>query len=133
MTGTVAGRVKILLVEDDDLLREAFRLLLEDGGYEVHEAGTAAEALRTVAAERPALVLLDLGLPDRPGLEVARAMRSAPETSATPVFALTGRVGADERRACLDAGCSVYLAKPVEPRTLLRRIDETLGRSAGGI
>ncbi len=129
MTRTGAGRAKILLVEDDQLLREAFRLLLEDVGYEVHEAGTAAEALRTVASERPALVLLDLGLPDRPGLDVARELRAAPETSATPVFALTGRVGADERRACLDAGCSVYLAKPVDPRLLLRRIDETLGRA----
>ncbi len=131
MTGTVARRAKILLVEDDQLLREAFRLLLEEVGYEVHEAGTAAEALRTVATERPALVLLDLGLPDRPGLDVARALRAAPETSTMPVFALTGRVGADERRACLDAGCSVYLAKPVDPRTLLRRIGETLGQSGG--
>ncbi len=128
MTGTVAHRAKILLVEDDDLLREAFRLLLEDVGYEVHEAGTAAEALRSVAAEHPSLVLLDLGLPDRPGLDVARELRRAPETSATPVFALTGRVGAEERRACLDAGCSVYLVKPIDPRLLLRRIGETLGR-----
>lgn len=132
MTGTVAGRAKILLVEDDELLREAYRLLLEEVGYEVQEAGTAAEALRSVAAERPALVLLDLGLPDRPGLDVARELRAAPETRATPVFALTGRVGPDERRACLDAGCSLYLVKPVEPRTLLRRIDETLRRKGGG-
>ncbi len=128
MTDTVARRGRILLVEDDDLLREAFRLLLEEVGYVVYEAGTAAEALRSAAAERPALVLLDLGLPDRPGLEVARELRRAPETRATPVFALTGRVGAEERRACLDAGCSVYLVKPIDPRLLLRRIDETLSR-----
>ncbi len=132
MTDTAAGRGKILLVEDDDLLREAFRLLLEEVGYEVHEAGTAAEALRTVATEHPALVLLDLGLPDRPGLDVARELRRAPETRATPVFALTGRVGANERRACLEAGCSLYLAKPVDPRMLLRRIDEALSQKSGG-
>lgn len=118
---------KILLVEDDAPLREAFRLLLEDVGYEVHEAGTAAEALRCAAAEPPALVLLDLGLPDRPGLDVARELKRQPETRETPVFALTGHVGADERRACLDAGCSVYLPKPVELRVLLRRISEVLG------
>src|SRR5512140_1437634 len=51
---------KILLVEDDELLREAFRLLLEDVGYEVREAGTAAEALHAFADDQPALVLLDL-------------------------------------------------------------------------
>lgn len=118
--------VKILLVEDDVLLREAFRLLLEDVGYEVQEAGTAAEALRSVEEEKPALVLLDLGLPDRPGLDVARELRRAPDTREMPVFALTGHVGADERRACLDAGCSVYIAKPVEPRVLIRRINEVL-------
>lgn len=118
---------KILLVEDDVLLREAFRLLLEDVGYQVREAGTAAEALRAAADDKPALVLLDLGLPDRPGLDVARELRRAPDTRDTPVFALTGQVGADERRACLDAGCSVYIAKPVEPRTLIRRISEVLG------
>ncbi|HEX9106593.1 MAG TPA: response regulator [Longimicrobiales bacterium] len=121
------GAARILLVEDDALLREAFRLLLEDVGYEVEEAGTAAEALRAVAAGKPALVLLDLGLPDRPGLDVARELRQDPETRDMPVFALTGHVGADERRACLDAGCSVYLAKPVEPRALIRRINEVLG------
>ncbi len=120
------GRVRILLVEDDTLLREAFRLLLEDVGYDVREAGTAEDALRSIAREAPALVLLDLGLPDRPGLDVARELRARSETRDTPVFALTGRVGADERRACLDAGCSAYLSKPVEPRTLLRRIDEVL-------
>ena len=127
MTTAANHPARILLVEDDSLLREAFRLLLEDVGYEVHEAGTAAEALRACAARPPALVLLDLGLPDRPGLDVARELRRSPETRHTPVFALTGRVGADERRACLDAGCSAYLAKPIEPRTLLRRIDEVLG------
>ncbi len=118
---------RILLVEDDVMLREAFRLLLEDVGYQVEEAGTAAEALRVAAVAKPALVLLDLGLPDRPGLDVARELRQAPDTRDTPVFALTGQVGADERRACLDAGCSVYIPKPVEPRALIRRISEFIG------
>ena len=125
--GTTVQTHTILLVEDDALLREAFRLFLEDVGYRVLEAGTAAEALRAVADTPPALVLLDLGLPDRPGLDIAREMKRKPATRATPVFALTGRVGADERRACLEAGCALYLAKPVEPRQLLRRITEALG------
>jgi CheY-like chemotaxis protein len=117
----------ILLVEDDALLRDAFRLLLEDVGYRVAEAGTAAEAIETASAEPPSLVLLDLGLPDRPGLDVARALRREAGTRETPIIALTGRVGADERRACLEAGCTAYLSKPVEPKQLLRRISEVLG------
>lgn len=116
----------ILLVEDDPLLRHAFRLLLEDAGYEVHEAGTAAEALVEATARKPALVLLDLGLPDRPGLEVARQITSQPQTAGVRVVALTGRVGAQEREACLEAGCSHFFTKPIEPRELLRRLPELL-------
>ncbi|MBX6363653.1 MAG: response regulator [Gemmatimonadetes bacterium] len=124
---TTSSLRTILLVEDDSLLRDAFRLLLEDVGYRVREAGTAAEALTAAAEVTPSLVLLDLGLPDAPGLDVARGLRAAPATRETPIVALTGRVGAEEKRLCLEAGCNYYLAKPVEPRQLLRRISEVLG------
>lgn len=116
----------ILLVEDDPLLRHAFRLLLEDAGYQVHEAGTAAQALEEALTRKPALVLLDLGLPDRPGLEVARHITSDPETAGIRVVALTGRVGANERDACFEAGCTHFFTKPIEPRELLRRLPELL-------
>ena len=112
----------ILLVEDDPLLRHAFRLLLEDAGYLVHEAGTAQQALSAVAAAVPRLVLLDLGLPDRPGLEVARELVADPNTRHVRIVALTGRVGTRERQECLDAGCSHYFTKPIEPRELLRQL-----------
>ncbi|HEY8485564.1 MAG TPA: response regulator [Longimicrobiales bacterium] len=117
----------ILLVEDDPLLRHAFRLLLEDAGYRILEAGSAAEALECAVAELPTVIILDLGLPDRPGLEVARALRQHPGTQAIPIVALTGRAGAAERRACLEAGCNLYFAKPLEPSELLRRIPDLLG------
>jgi two-component system KDP operon response regulator KdpE len=112
----------ILLVEDDPLLRHAFRLLLEDAGYRVHEAGTAQQALSAAAAEKPRLVLLDLGLPDRPGLEVARELIADPNTRHVRIVALTGRVGIRERQECLDAGCTHYFTKPIEPRELLRQL-----------
>jgi len=112
----------ILLVEDDPLLRGAFRLLLEDAGYLVQEAGTAGEALHTVAATPPDLILLDLGLPDRPGLDVARTLRADPETAEIPIVALTGHAADSDRHDCLGAGCTSYLAKPVEPRHLLRHL-----------
>jgi DNA-binding response OmpR family regulator len=114
----------ILIVEDDPLLRHAFMLLLEDAGYGVTEAGTAAEAVLAAFREPPQLVILDLGLPDRSGLEVARELTGAAATRHVPVVALTGRVGPDEERACIEAGCSDYLAKPVEPRELLRRVPQ---------
>jgi CheY-like chemotaxis protein len=117
----------ILLVDDEPLLRRAFRTLLEASGYEVGEAGSAREALERAAADPPALILLDLGLPDRPGLEVARELTRLPATSAVPVIAMTGRSGADVAHECAVAGCVGHLVKPVEPRELLRRIAAFLG------
>lgn len=119
----------ILLVEDDPFLREAIRLLLEDAGYGVREAGTAAQALAVLDDSRPSLVLLDLGLPDRSGVDLvhdlnARTGRS--DGTDIPIVALTGRAGADERRRCMAAGCRDYLVKPVDPRTLLQKIPELL-------
>lgn len=118
----------ILIVEDDDLLRDAFKLLLEDAGYQVLEAGSARQALDIALDRLPALVVLDLGLPDRPGLDVVRTMRQDPDLRETPVIALTGRVGEGERRACLEAGCNRYLAKPVAPADLLRELPALLAR-----
>jgi DNA-binding response OmpR family regulator len=116
----------ILLVEDDPLLRHAFRLLLEDAGYTVREAGNAAEAVGVIERELPDLMLLDLGLPDRPGLDVVRELRAQERTRDLPIVALTGRSGDAERKACLAAGCTHYFAKPVEPRELLSRIPDML-------
>jgi DNA-binding response OmpR family regulator len=118
----------ILIVEDDELLRDAFTLLLEDAGYQVLGAGSAAEGIDIALERLPALVVLDLGLPDRPGLDVVRAIRLDPDMKATPVIALTGRVGENERQACLDAGCNRYLSKPVAPSDLLRELPDLLRR-----
>ncbi len=115
-------RPRILLVEDDDLLRDSFQILLGDAGYNVLTAGTARNAIDTARSEHPSLVILDLGLPDRPGLEVVRTLRADPDLAAVPVIALTGRVGAGEEEACLDAGCNRYLAKPVGASRLLEEM-----------
>jgi DNA-binding response OmpR family regulator len=119
--------MKILLVDDEPLLRRAFRTLLEASGFDVCEAGSANEALERVREEHPALVVLDLGLPDRPGLDVARELTSS-QDSMVPILAMTGMSGSDVARDCAAAGCSGYLVKPVEPRELVRRITAWLGQ-----
>ena len=117
---------QLLLVEDDALLRHAFKLLLEDRGYQIAEAGLASEAIEKAMSSPPDLVLLDLGLPDGPGLDVARELRKHAATRDTPIIALTGRVGADEKEECLRAGCTSYLTKPIDPKVLMVRIAEFL-------
>lgn len=117
---------RILLVDDEPLLRRAFRALLESAGHEVGEAGTAAEALEKATAEKPDLVFLDLGLPDGSGLDVARTITAEPGTR---VVALTGRNDQGIAAACRDAGCVAHLIKPVSPKDLLRGIPDWLERS----
>lgn len=119
----------ILLVEDDPYLRDAFRLLLEEAGYDVREAATANAAIASASDSAPSLVLLDLGLPDRPGLDVVRTLRQRDETRDIPIIALTGRTGLAEEQACIEAGCTHFFAKPLEPRTLLSSLPKFLGEA----
>ncbi len=122
----MSTKLTILLVEDDPFLREATRLLLEDAGYGVREAASAAQALEQFETERPSLVLLDLGLPDRSGLDLARDLLDRAEPHGLRIVALTGRGGAGERDRCLRAGCCDYLAKPVDARLLIQRLPELI-------
>jgi two-component system cell cycle response regulator DivK len=116
-----AGR-RVLVVEDSEPIRHAYTILLEDSGYAVSSAATGAEALRLAAEAAPDLVLLDLGLPDMRGLDVALRLKANPATARIPVVALTGRDDDADRDALLAAGCAAYLVKPVDTRTLLRSI-----------
>lgn len=109
----------ILLVEDNSNIREAFALLLQDGGYRVRSAATGADAIRSARESPPDLVLLDLGLPDMNGLEVARAIKRHPEGEKVAIVALTGHALETDQAACLAAGCAGYLTKPISSGQLL--------------
>jgi two-component system cell cycle response regulator DivK len=119
----------ILLVEDNETIRHAFRILLEDSGYAVIEAGSGNEALRQAAEAAPDVILMDLGLPDINGLEVTRRLRAAEDTRETVVIALTGRALEADETACIEAGCTAYISKPIDSAGLLRKIGEYVGRS----
>jgi len=119
---------RLLIVEDDLYLREAFCMMLQDAGYDVAEASNGAETMAAVQQCKPDLILLDLGLPDGNGLDIARQIKAQPRTADVIIVALTGRVGAEERALCLEAGCAAYFAKPISPRELLKKLPELLKR-----
>jgi CheY-like chemotaxis protein len=125
-----AGPV-VLLVEDNETIRRAFGILLEESGYTVREAATGQKALEEAVRSCPDLVLMDLGLPDLNGLEVTRRLKADPRTSRTVVVAITGRALETDQAACLAAGCDGYIAKPVDTEQLLRKLPEFLGRASG--
>ncbi len=129
----------VLVVEDERGMRNILRMLLTGEGYGVLEASSGAEAIRLAFEEQPALVLLDLGLPDMDGVDVATRIR---ESSPVPIVALTVRSDEEDVVEALDHGANDFLTKPFRERELFARIRVSLReheqrpaplRSAGGI
>jgi two-component system KDP operon response regulator KdpE len=109
----------VLVVEDEPQMRRFLRATLTAQGYRPLEAGTAAEAASLVASHNPALVLLDLGLPDVDGLELTRQLR---EWSQVPVIVISARGREGDKVEALDAGADDYLTKPFGVSELLARV-----------
>ncbi len=118
----------MLLVEDDDAIAESLVRGLERQGFEVRREGTGEGALRALAAQRPEIVLLDLGLPDVDGYEVCRRMR---RDSSVPIIVITARGDEIDRVLGLELGADDYLVKPFGFRELVARI-RAVARRAGG-
>ncbi|CAN5831985.1 response regulator transcription factor [soil metagenome] len=115
----------LLFIEDDDQIRLALRLALEDEGYQVLEAIDGGSGLEAFAQHDVDLVLLDLRLPDRSGFEVCRELRSA---SIVPIIIITAQTDTHDMVAGLEAGADDYITKPVVPKELAARIRALLRR-----
>ncbi|MBV9607413.1 MAG: response regulator [Solirubrobacterales bacterium] len=115
-------RGRVLIVDDHELNLKLLERLLELEGREVRAADSLAAAERALAEEEPAMIVLDLNLPDGNGLELTRKLKSEPRTASIPIVACTAAVmPADEDRA-LEAGCDAFVAKPID----LRRFSEVI-------
>ncbi|MFQ5966209.1 MAG: response regulator [Acidimicrobiia bacterium] len=126
------SRVKtVLIVEDELKITRLVRDYLSQAGFAVIEAADGQAALALARAERPDMIVLDLGLPGMDGLDVARRLR---ETSSVPIIMLTARTEETDRIVGLELGADDYITKPFSPkeliariRAVLRRADATLG------
>ena len=115
----------LLFIEDDDGIRLALRLALEDEGYTVVEAANAADGLSAFRSHDVDLVLLDLRLPDMSGFDVCRALRAE---SIVPIIIITAQTDTYDMVAGLEAGADDYVTKPVIPKELAARIRALLRR-----
>lgn len=117
----------ILVIEDEPQTRRFLRTMLRANAYQVVEAATAREGLVQAAGRNPELILLDLGLPDADGVEVARQLRL---TTRAPIIVLSARGREPDKVAALDSGADDYLTKPFGAPELLARIRVALRRAA---
>ncbi len=117
----------ILVVEDDAPVRRFLRTALTAHGYRVAEAESAAEALATITTAHPDVLLLDLGLPDRDGIDVTREIR---EWGSLPIIVISARGREEDKVRALDAGADDYLTKPFGTKELLARIGVALRHAA---
>ena len=120
----------VLFVEDESASRRGYVMYLTAAGFNVQEAATGRAALSAARARRPDVIVLDLGLPDIDGWEVARQLRAAPATASIPIIALTGSDLPHERVSAMRAGCDRHLAKPCVPQHLLETIQLCIGESS---
>ncbi len=128
MTATRAAAATILLVEDDDATRGAIATFLRGHAHEVREAGDVANAIAAWETRRPDVIVLDLGLPDRDGIEVIRHVR---RDATTPILVLSVRDREADKVTALDQGADDYVIKPFGMQELRARIDALVRRSAG--
>jgi two-component system, OmpR family, KDP operon response regulator KdpE len=129
MATMASDKTTILVIEDEEPLTKFLRATLRSQDYRVIDAATGEEGLRSAAAERPDLILLDLGLPDVDGVEVTRRLR---EWTATPVIVVSARGRERDKVAALDAGADDYLTKPFGVGELLARV-RVIGRRLASV
>lgn len=118
---------KLLLVEDDDAIREMMRRRLELRGFEVAQASDGESAVRMALESPPEAILLDMELPRMNGYEVATVIRSDPRGAGVRIFALTAHVTPAERDRALEAGCDGFFSKPIDFADLVAQLGALRG------
>ncbi len=116
----------ILVVDDEDETRLMLRILLELKGFQVEEAVDGLDALKKVNEVSPAVMVLDVMMPNMDGLTVCRNLRSQPETANLPVIMLSGKTHLNADVEGLAAGANAYMSKPADVRKLVENINQML-------
>jgi two-component system cell cycle response regulator DivK len=110
---------RVLVVEDNERSLKLACEILQLRGYETIPARTGAEAVVVAATQQPALVLLDVALPDMDGIETLKALRANPRTATMPVIAVTAFAMKGDRERLLEAGFDGYVSKPIDVATFV--------------
>jgi DNA-binding response OmpR family regulator len=126
LSRVATGATRVLVVEDDEGIREMLKYNLASAGFSVQEASDGAAGLRTARTSRPDLILLDLMLPGMTGLDFCRALR---KTSQVPIIMLTAKDTEVDKIVGLELGADDYITKPFSIREVLARVNSVLRRA----
>jgi DNA-binding response OmpR family regulator len=129
IAGKMGAMTRILIVEDDPDIAELVARYLDKAGFTTERTASGRDALATIAATPPDLIVLDLMLPQVDGIEVCRAVRGDPKTSSVPIIMLTARADESERIVGLELGADDYMTKPFSPNELVARVRALLRRA----
>jgi CheY-like chemotaxis protein len=116
----------VLMIEDNEQNRYLATFLLERRGHSVVSSADGPSGIEEAARLRPAIILLDIQLPGLDGYAVARALRQNPALDAIPIVAVTSYAMPGDREKALEAGCTGYLEKPIDPDTFVDSIERFL-------
>lgn len=122
----------ILLIEDNEQNCYLTTFLLEARGYQVVAAVDGPRGIVLARTFVPYVVLLDIQLPGMDGYAVARALRGIPALDRTPIIAVTSYAMVGDREKTLEAGCTGYIEKPIDPETFVSEIEQIAGHATGG-
>jgi CheY-like chemotaxis protein len=122
-------RATILYIEDNEQNLYLITFLLKAKGYTVFQARDGLEGVEMAARHKPDLILLDIQLPGMDGYTVARNLRQRPEISRTPILAITSYAMTGDREKALEAGCSGYIEKPIDPDTFVAQVEKHLSNA----
>lgn len=129
----VESRGRVLIVEDDDDIRNMYAMWLEDSGFDVIEARDGAEGVFRAVEQRPQAVLMDVAMPRMDGLEATRRLRSFPATANLPILIVSAYATRHDRERAFDAGANEFLAKPCDLEVVVSRLREyARERGSGG-
>ena len=117
---------RILIIEDNEQNLYLTTFILEKSGYEVFQARDGREGIELAGQVEPALILLDIQLPVMDGYAVARGLRSNPALAEVPIVAVTSYAMVGDREKTLEAGCTDYLEKPINPDTFMTEVEQYL-------
>jgi DNA-binding response OmpR family regulator len=120
------AKTRVMIVDDDPLIRGVVRAVLEDGAYELEEAASGDEALRLAQRRPPDLVLLDVMMPGMNGFEVAQRFKADPKLKTAVIVMLTAKSAPEDRVRGMESGADVYFTKPFSPLELLTTVNGAL-------